>query len=152
MSNLAPEKETLHVMLDILWKDLFHVRGQTWRTLELEVLLIIMLMVADLFLRRTWFTTFMAGVVGLTVLSGLKAAMHHRKTQLRTLSHIKHIEEELGLIRPGLIDNLSVPSEISYFDAFNPRQSSTPIFIMRMHFALLFICIGYPFASHYCSN
>jgi hypothetical protein len=135
-------------MLEILWKDLFHVRGQTWRTLEIEAGFVLLLMSADYFLHNLFFTLLMTCVVALSILSGLKAALHHRKTQLRTLAHIKQVEEELGLIRPGLIDNLNVSSEIFLADAFNTKCNSTPIFLIRMHLALLIITIFYPIASH----
>ncbi len=138
-----PSEKSLHVMLDLLWNDLFHVRGQTWRMLEIEAILVLIFIFTDYSLGNQISTTLFGCIAVIGSASGLKATIHHRKTQIRILTNINNVENELGLIRSGLIDNLSIPTEILLFDAFNIRNNSTPIFIIRMHFALLFLSIGY---------
>jgi hypothetical protein len=148
MNNISPTEDSLRLMLDILWKDLFHVRNQTWKALEIEILLVLLLVLIDFILKNIYFTIIFSCIISLAIIAGIKSAIHHRKTQLRTLAHIKQIENELGLIRTGLIDHISKPKEVFLSNAFNYNCNSTPIFIIRIHLVLLFISMIYPFASY----
>ena len=86
MNASLPSEETLRVKLAILWKDLFHVRHQTWKTLEIESLLVIGLIAADLNIPNKYASYLIGGIITLSVFAGIRATLHHRKTQIRILT------------------------------------------------------------------
>jgi hypothetical protein len=143
MNDISPSEETLRVKLELLWKDLFHVRNQTWRTLEIEVILVVGLIAADLNFRNIYISNLLAAVALVSVFAGLTATIHHRRTQIRILTHINHLEKALGLVGPNYIDNVIIPIDIHFLDILNPKATSTPHFILRMHAALLLFTLFY---------
>ena len=143
MNNTPPNEEALRVKLQLLWEDLFHLRNQTWRTLEMEAVLLIGLVITDLTLRNHYISCLLVAIVAMSVLSGATATLHHRKTQIRILRHINHIESALRIVGPDYIDNVVIPAEMVWLDVLNPKRSSTPLFILRMHASLLIFTLTY---------
>ena len=148
MNNAPPNEESLRVKLQLLWEDLFHLRNQTWRTLEVEAILLIGFVITDVTLRNHYVSWLLAAAVVLSVLSGAAATLHHRKTQIRILTHINHVEIALRIVGPEYIDNVVIPTEMVWLDVLNPRRHSTPLYILRMHAVLLIFTLTYVSATH----
>jgi hypothetical protein len=148
MNNTPPNEETLRVKLQLLWEDLFHLRNQTWRILEVEVVLLMGFVITDVTLRNPFISCLLSVSVVLLVLSGAAATLHHRKVQIRILRHIHHVETSLRIVGPDYIDNVVIPAEMVWLDVLNPKCNSTPIFILRMHVVLLVFTFIYVLAMH----
>ena len=140
-----PDKQTLLHQLQLTWQDHIQTRNQTWKTLEIEAALVLGLIGADLKFNNTWVTIIIGIVLIVASLSGIAITVHHRRGQIRKFIHMIRIEKTLGLHRPGLLDDVHPPREFKWSDLINPnpKRINTPLFILRMHIAMLAFTIIY---------
>jgi hypothetical protein len=68
---------------------------------------------------------------------------HHRKVQVRKFTHIDRLEDALGMHAPGLLDDVHPPREFRLADIVDPRETNTPLFVLRMHLAIAAFTIVY---------
>ena len=88
-------------------------------------------------------TTVFGIVLAITAYFGFRITLHHRSVEIRKFTHILNIEEKLGLHRKGLLADVRPPEAISWADVFKPRKSNTPLFILRMHGAVMLFAVLY---------
>ena len=86
-------------------------------------------------------TTTLAALVVVAAFFGTLISLHHRRLEIRKVTHILHCEEALGLHRTDLISDVSLPSELRLRHALNPCVSNTAAFILRIHFAILLFAL-----------
>ena len=144
MSSPDPTEETLRKCLELEWQDHIQTRRQTWKALAVQVALAIGLVALDWQVGNLAATTVFGVVVIAAAQLGIQTSLHHREVEIRKFTHILRLEEQLGLHRPGLFTDVSVPAPIRWADAFRPGKSNTVLFILRMHvavqvFALLYV-------------
>ncbi len=132
-----PSEEVLLKCLEIEWQDHFQTRSQTWRTLEVEAALAVGLVGIDWRLANIFATSATALLLIIAAFSGALITLHHRKVERGKFQNIIEIEQQLHLPESGLFKNAKLPEPIRWFDVLNPRKSSTPLFILRMHIILL---------------
>ena len=143
-----PEQESIRMAMDQAWRDHHHARDQTWRAVQIEALLAAGIVGVD-FQMENFGATLAAGIlVIIAAMFGIMISLHHRKLEIRKFTHIMNCEEALGLHQPNLIDKVSLPSPITFWDAFHFRKMNTALFILRMHvaimvFAVIFIVARY---------
>jgi hypothetical protein len=141
--DASPSDESLRVQLRIEWQDHIQTRIQTWKSLEIEALLVIGLVGADIKFDDLAVLLVLGLIIVLASLSGIQITKHHRVGQIRKFTHIDRLEETLGLHRTGLLDNVHPPSKFMWVDVVNPVKVNTPLFILRMHLAILIFTIVY---------
>ncbi|MBN1348846.1 hypothetical protein JXJ21_05510 [candidate division KSB1 bacterium] len=134
---IMASEQTLHQQLQIEWQDHIQTRMQTWKTLEIEAALVLGLIGADLKFDNIFVVIIIGIILILSSISGIAITAHHRKAQIRKFTHIDRIEEKLELHADDLLSNVHVPSEFRWFDVINFKKVNTPLFILRMHFAIL---------------
>ena len=132
----AVKSESVRKLLEIEWQDHFHMRDQTWRTLQIEAALVLGLVGADLKFASVWVTTIIGFLIILSTLSGFMITLHHRKNQNFKFENIIRFETWLGLIEPGLLEGVKPPKPFSWSDLIHPKHMNTSLFIMRMHIAM----------------
>ncbi len=138
-----PTEETLRTQLQIEWRDHIQTRSQTWKTLEIEALLVVGLIGADLKFNNIWVVVILGFVLFFASLSGIAITKHHRTGQIRKFTHIDRIEETLGLHQPGLLDSVHPPRAFKWSDIFDLKKVNTPLFILRMHIAIFLFTLVY---------
>jgi len=143
MGSYGPNKETLRHQLQLEWQDHIQTRAQTWKTLEIEAALFLGLIGADLKLNNVWLTLVLGLILVIASMSGVIITVHHRRGQVRKFTHIDRLEEALGLHRPGLMDDVKPPAEFRWSEVLNPAKVNTPLFILRMHVAILLFASTY---------
>jgi len=132
-----PEQESIRMAMDQAWRDHHHARDQTWRAVQIEALLAAGIVGVD-FQMENFGATLAAGIlVIIAAMFGIMISLHHRKLEIRKFTHIMNCEEALGLHQPNLIDKVSLPSPITFWDAFRFRKMNTALFILRMHVAIM---------------
>lgn len=137
------DEGNLRLALHIEWVDHFQTRRQTWKTLEVSALCLAALVLAGLRIENRGVMTILGAVVASAGLAGAAVSWHHRKTQVRKFTHIDRLEEALGLHASGLLDDVHPPRAFRATDLFDPRQMNTPLFILRMHIAIVVFVIVY---------
>jgi len=143
MSDKMPTEETLRNQLQLEWQDHIQTRSQTWKSLEIEAALVLGLIGADFKFDRVEIAIILGVLIVLSCISGIGITVHHRRGQIRKFTHIDRIEEILGLHRKGLLDTVHPPAEFRWIDIINPARNNTPLFILRMHFAILLFTVIY---------
>ena len=90
-------REALIKDLDIQWRDHFHMRDQTWKTLTNSLLLF--LGVVGLEIKGLGVSVMIPAyiVVIVTALFGMAVAAHHRSRQKQKFAMISLCEEQLGI-------------------------------------------------------
>ncbi|MCJ7433951.1 MAG: hypothetical protein MUO77_10735 [Anaerolineales bacterium] len=142
-ASKSPDPETLRKALELEWQDHFHMRDQTWRTLQIEATLVVGLIGVDFKFEETWATVAIGLLVVLTAISGLLITVHLRQAQQLKFEHIIKLEKELGLLVPEFFGGVKPPRPFVWMDIFHPSRISTPIFIMQSHLAILIFTIIY---------
>ena len=137
------ENESLRNQLQIEWQDHIQTRSQTWKTLEIEAALVLGLIGADIKFDNIFVVLIIGIILLLSSLSGIATTIHHRKAQIRKFTHIDRIEEKLGLHTKDLLSDVHPPANFRWSDIINPKKMNTPLFILRMHFTILFFTIVY---------
>ncbi|MHC4574064.1 MAG: hypothetical protein ACYS76_08020 [Planctomycetota bacterium] len=141
--------ESIRIVMDQAWRDHHHARDQTWKALQMEALLAAGLVGVDVQIKDPVVTIAAGVLVIVAALFGVCISLHHRKLEIRKITHVFNCEQLLGLHRPDLICGVSVPSPITIGDAFRFWKMNTALFILRMHcavivFAALFIFSRWP--------
>lgn len=139
MSPTKPSEETLRKMLEIQWQDHFQTRTQTWKTLEITSVLAIALVGFDWQSQNSIATIGIALLLFLVAQFGVLITLKHRGVEITKFKKIAELERELGVAD----ENLKLPLPINWWSIFLYRKSNTPLFILRMHFALQLFAIGY---------
>jgi len=136
MSQGEIDPASVRKVLELEWQDHFHMRDQTWKTLQIEAALVLGLIGADLKFETLWVT----GVIGLLIIlaavSGFMITLHHRNSQKLKFENIIRFEEWLGLITPELLEGVKPPKPFARIDLVHPGRMNTPLFIMRMHIVI----------------
>ena len=86
-------------------------------------------------------------LVVLATVSGILITVHHRRGQIRKFEHIDRLEEVLGLHQVGLLDDVHPPEKFRWVHSLNPAKWNTPLFILRMHFAMMIFTLIYVVAK-----
>ena len=158
-NNLSKElfdlpKESLHTLMKISWQEHQKTREQTWKALQIEVALAAgLITVKSNFTNNKW-AIIIAGLLPIFLgFFGIQVTRHHRKYQQKKFKIIQDCENLLGLkkIVDRAIKKIDEPSqrgnknnrlgevsEIKLLSIINPvSKPSTPLFIMRMHLAII---------------
>jgi len=146
MAEKTPTEETLRNQLQLEWQDHIQTRSQTWKTLEIEAALVLGLVGADLKFDNVGVAVILSVLLIISCISGIGITVHHRRGQIRKFTHIDRIEEVLGLHQKGLLDAVHPPSEFKWIDILIPWRNNTPLFILRMHIAIMIFTVIYAFA------
>jgi len=133
----------LSLALHTEWLDHFQTRRQTWKALEISALCLAAFVLAGLRIENTWIVTILGAVVICGSLAGAVMTWHHRKAQVRKFTHIDRLEDALGLHEPGLLDDVHPPRAFRLSDIVNPRETNTPLFVLRMHLVIVAFTIVY---------
>jgi disulfide bond formation protein DsbB len=136
-----PEQESIRMAMDQAWRDHHHARDQTWRAVQIEAVLAAGMVGVDFQLENVGATIAAGILVIIAAIFGIMISLHHRKLEIRKFNHILNCEEALGLHQPNLIDNVSLPSPITFWDIFRFRKMNTALFILRMHFAIIVFAV-----------
>jgi hypothetical protein len=139
MSPTKPSEDTLRKMLDIQWQDHFQTRSQTWKALEITSILAVALVGFDWQVDNRIATIGGAILLFLVAQFGVLITLKHRIVEITKFRKISELERELGIAD----ENLKLPQPISWWSIFQFRKSNTPLFILRMHFAIQVFAIGY---------
>jgi hypothetical protein len=134
---------TLLKLLELEWNDHIQTRAQTWRTIEIEALLAVGLVGADIQFKSVAVTTVIGAVLLVATIVGMGITMHHRNTvEVQKFTHIIKLEELLGAI-PDVFPSVSIPARVAVWDAFNWKKNNTSLFILRMHVFIFLFTIVY---------
>ena len=139
MSSTKPSEDTLRKMLEIQWQDHFQTRSQTWKALEITSILAVALVGFDWQVDNRIATIGGAILLFLVAQFGVLITLKHRIVEATKFRKISELERELGIAD----ENLKLPQPISWWSIFQFRKSNTPLFILRMHFAIQVFAIGY---------
>ena len=129
--------------LELEWQDHFQTRQQTWRTLEIVVSLVVAMIGLDWQLKDPRATLLAAILVINAGIMGAMITRRHRNVEIAKFRSIIDIERRLGLQAAGLFVTVKEPAAIEFLDVIKPLKQSTPLFIMRMHFALMSFGVVY---------
>lgn len=138
----SSNKEVLLKFLEIEWQDHFQTRTQTWKTLELEALLVIGLIGINWQLRNQVATTVVAALLMIAAFFGARITLHHRKVEERKIANVIKIEQKLGAEEMGLFDDVTVPTPLKWHSVFS-RKANTSLFILTMHYIILVFGVTY---------
>lgn len=141
------DKETLRRALQFEWNDHYQMCRQTWRSLQIEAVLLAGLIAADFKLDNRWVVLALGLVVIAATLLGALITVHHRKGQRRKFIHIDRLEEALGLHRPGLLDDVHPPEEFGWKHIYDFKKWNTPLFMLRAHICVLLFAVIYVVAG-----
>ena len=139
MSTKKPSEETLRKLLEIQWQDHFQTRTQTWKALEITTLLAIALVGFDWRVNNHIATIGGAVLLFLVAQLGILITLKHRVVEITKFRKIFELERELGVAD----ENFKLPQPINWWSIFRFSKSNTPLFILRMHFAIQVFAIGY---------
>ena len=137
------KQESVRKLLEIEWQDHFHMRDQTWKTLQINAALVIGLVGIDMKFTFVWVTTIIGLLIVLSSLSGYMITLHHMTGQRFKFENIIRFEKWLGLIAPDLLKDVTPPEPFKWLQIFHLRFMNTSIFIMRMHIAIAIFAIVY---------
>jgi len=120
-------------LLELEWNDHIQTRSQTWRTIEIEALIAVGVVGADIQFRSVLVTAILGAILIVATLVGVGITFHHRNTvEVQKFTHIIELERRLGAI-PDVFPSVSTPARVRLADAFNLRKNNTSLFILRMH-------------------
>lgn len=139
MPSTKPSEETLRKMLEIQWQDHFQTRAQTWKALEMTALLAVALVGFDWRVDNRIATVGGAILLFLIAQSGVFITLRHRVVEITKFRKISELEKELGMTDK----DLKLPQPLTWWSIFQVRRSNTPLFILRMHFAIQLFAVGY---------
>jgi hypothetical protein len=138
-SAIIPETESnravLVAVLENEWQDHFNTRKQTWKTLDIDAVLVVALIGISWQLHNNVATSLVAALLMLTAFFGACITIHHRDVEVRKLTHIRDIEDELGVMK-FLIDT-KIPYPIKWYKVFQLNHFSTSSFILLTHYVIL---------------
>jgi len=137
-----PDSKSILKVLELGWQDFFHARTQTWETLKIEAALVVGLIGADFKFDNVWVALLFGGLIVLATFSGILITLHHREGQITQYRHISNAEKALHL-SPNIIDGIKLPESIHWIDIINPKAHNTPLFILRMHIAIMLFALIY---------
>ena len=142
------DKEVLLKFYDMEWRDHFQTRRQTWKTLEIDALLVVGLLGINWQLGNFIATGIVSLLLVMTAFFGARITIYHREVEIDKLSNIKEIETKLGAAQMGLvgIGKERIPSPIIWYKVFH-RKPSTLMFILVTHYMVIFFGITYLFFS-----
>jgi len=158
--------ESLRTAMEFAWRDHHHARDQTWKTVQIVVVLGAAFLSIDFKFENPFFTTFAAILVSLAAAVGVGIAKNHRALERRKFIHIMNCEEKLGLHRDDILplqpidENymgnkdefkakpsrvkdgaVGLPNLFETKDAFKRSEHNTSLFIVRIHLFVLGFCI-----------
>lgn len=132
--------------LECAWQDHFQTRVQTWKPLEIEAVMALSMVGADLRYGDTSpaLTLVLAFLLAAVAVLGFKVTRHHRGVERKCFRSIQAIEERLGISDPIH----KPPKEIGWLQIIDPSKSSTPLFILRVHCIVIIFALAYPWLGH----
>mgnify|MGYP006293646525 CR=1 FL=1 len=138
-----PTEKTLQTQLRLEWQGHEQTRAQIWKTPGIQALLIVGLDGGDIKFANIWVVVVLGTVMLISGIAGILITRHHGIGQIRKFRHILRIDEQLGLHKPGLLDDVGLPTEFRWFHIIEPWQTNTPLFILRMHVAITVFVVIY---------
>ena len=139
MPSEKPSEDVLLKTLEIQWQDHFQTRAQTWKALEITAVLTVALVGLDWQVGNPLVTVGAGALLFVVALFGTLITLKHRTVEITKFRIITSLEEELGVADP----NLKLPEPIKWWHIFRLRKSSTPLFILRMHFIIQLFAVAY---------
>ena len=154
-TNRRPEPESIRLAMDQAWRDHHHARDQTWKALQMVVVLGAGLVTIDFKFTSLIATFSSALLVYLASYTGIEITLNHRKLERRKFIHIMNCEDWLGLHRDELIpfdpddgsigqkaekvrdSAVKIPQMITKYDIINFAKQNTSLFLLRMHIAVI---------------
>ncbi len=134
-------RDALLKLLEIQWQDHFQTRTQTWKGLEISVLLAVALVGLDWQIDHPAITCIASALLAVVALSGMQITLRHRNSvEVKKFIIINELERKLLLD-----DNHVLPGKITWLDIFIIKKSNTSLFILRMQFILLVFSVTYLF-------
>ncbi len=145
-----PSPETLRKLIEIEWQDHFQTRWQTWKALEITVVLAVALVGLDWRFSNpadpgkpaatNSLVTILAGLMlmGVALFGFLITLRHRNKVEVPKFEAIAAFEKELGVDM-----ELPLPKPIHWWNIFLIWQTNTPLFLLRMHFVIMLFALVY---------
>ena len=133
--------EALLKMYEIQWQDHIQTRNQTWKGLEICVLLAVALVGLDWQVGHSHpvITCVASTLLICVALFGMQITIRHRNSvEVNKFTIMKNLEELLGFDY-----NFPLPKKINFWDVFKFRKSNSSLFILRMQFVLLLFAVLY---------
>ncbi len=147
LPQLTPDfNSSIRAAMDQAWRDHHHARDQTWNALRIEAVLAGGMVTTNFVFTDPMATMPAAAIVVLACLFGMLISIHHRRLEVRKITHVYNCEQVLGLHHPDLISDVRPPKMFSPFDVVFPWENNTALFIFRMHVALLVFAVVF---AHY---
>jgi hypothetical protein len=111
-------KDILIKDMEIQWKDHFHMRDQTWKTLQYTIIFFLGAIGLEMKEGIEQYITILAySAVCITSTLGVIVALHHRNRQKLKFSIIKKYEKELGIF--ALVEDILKEHESGVFNKVN---------------------------------
>jgi hypothetical protein len=129
--------DSIRAAMDHAWQDHHHARDQTWKALQMEAVLAAGLVGVDVQIKDPVVTIAAGVLVIIVAIFGIHISLHHRKLEVRKITHVFNCEQLLGLHEPHLLCGVSTPSPIRIWDIFFFWKMNTALFILRMHVAII---------------
>ena len=129
------DRKVLVPILENEWRDHFHTRNQTWKTINIDGILVVALIGINWQLRDYLATSLVAGLLILTAFFGACITIHHRNVEIKKLTHIREIEKILGVM--DLLNDTEIPYSIKWNKVFQGKHFSTSAFILLTHYIIL---------------
>ena len=136
MKNVNPEPESLRRQLEIEWQDHFQTRAQSWSALQIEAILFVGLVGADLRFDNVLLVIVFGGLVFLSGLFGFALTATHWSVQERKFRSINELEEALGLhtiIQGHQSDGVKLISII------DPRSTLAVVLMLRLQVVIILV-------------
>jgi hypothetical protein len=138
-SAIIPETESdkavLVAILGNEWHDHFNTRQQTWKTLEIDAVVVVGLIGISWQLHNHIATSLVAVLLMLTAFFGACITIHHRKVEVNIFEHIIDIEKDLGAWK--YFEKENTPFSIKWYKPFEWNKFSTISFILLIHYIIL---------------
>ncbi len=100
---MPPSEESIRKAMELAWQDHHHARNQTWKTVQIVVVLGAGLFTVDFNYKKFLATLCAAILVIIAAIFGALITWNHRKLERRKFIHLMNCEEFLGLHRNDLI-------------------------------------------------
>ncbi len=137
---LKPTEAALLKLLEIQWQDHFQTRNQTWKALEITILIAIVLVVLDRQFSRLFITAIVTSLLVVISLLGMQITLRHRnKSEITNFIIIQSVSKKLEIMDA----KLELPKPIYWWDIFLFWKANTPLFILRIYFVILLFAIIY---------
>ena len=140
MAPDSPEPESLRQQLQIEWADHIQSRAQSWRAVQLEMLLVAALIGIDASFKDQLLVIMMASFASVAAVMGFVFSLIHWRVQERIFRNIESIEKALRLDQ---VIRLHASGGVQLRLIFDPRSRLAVVMILRVHLIILIFATAY---------